>query len=55
MVWNISYWAKVGQRILYVLLLLLGLYIGIKLSSSIYNISYYRTGNKIYNEENRDN
>ena len=32
MVWNISYWAKVGQRILYVLLLLLGLYIGIKLS-----------------------
>lgn len=32
MVWNISYWSKVGQRILYVILLLLGLYIGLKLS-----------------------
>ncbi len=32
MVWNISYWSKVGQRILYVILLLLGLYVGLKLS-----------------------
>ena len=32
MVLNISYWSKVGQRILYVILLLLGLYVGLKLS-----------------------
>ena len=32
MVWNISYWSKVIQRILYVIFILGGLYIGLKLS-----------------------
>ena len=32
MVWDISYWSKVLKRILYVLFILIGLYIGLKLS-----------------------
>lgn len=32
MVFNISYWAKVGTRLLYVILLILGLYLALKLS-----------------------
>ncbi len=32
MIFNISYWTKVGTRILYVALLLLGLYLALKLS-----------------------
>ncbi len=32
MIFDVSYWTRVGKRILYVILILLGLYIGLKLS-----------------------
>ena len=32
MIFNVSYWLKVGQRLLYVIFILIGLYIGLKLS-----------------------
>ncbi len=32
MVYDVSYWTRVGKRILYVILILLGLYVGLKLS-----------------------
>ena len=32
MVYDISYWTRVGKRILYVIFILLGLYVGLKLS-----------------------
>ena len=32
MIFNVSYWLKVGQRLLYVVFILIGLYIGLKLS-----------------------
>ena len=32
MIIDMSYWTRVGKRILYVILILLGLYLGLKLS-----------------------
>ena len=32
MVYDISYWTRVGKRILYVIFILLGLYVGLRLS-----------------------
>lgn len=62
MIFDVSYWTRVFKRILYVVFILLGLYIGLKLSvfympffSCLYNIINGRTCYKVYYEKDKFN